>query len=69
MLPLSQKGLTAGSHPAYVTGDVTNATSLKQAADLLQGELFISCEGLLTYLNTSELEQAIHGKLISQMKN
>ena len=61
MLPLSQKVLTAGSHPAYVTGDVTNATSLKQAADLLQGELFISCEGLLTYLNTSELEQAIHG--------
>ena len=61
MLPLSQKVLTAGSHPAYVTGDVTNATSLKQAADLLQGELFISCEGLLTYLNNSELEQAIHG--------
>ena len=61
MLPLSQKVLTAGSHPTYVTGDVTNATSLKQAADLLQGELFISCEGLLTYLNNSELEQAIHG--------
>ena len=61
MLPLSQKVLAAGSHPAYVTGDVTNATFLKQAADLLQGELFISCEGLLTYLNTSELEQAIHG--------
>ena len=61
MLPLSQKVLAAGSHPTYVTGDVTNATSLKQAADLLQGELFISCEGLLTYLNTSELEQAIHG--------
>ena len=61
MLPLSQKVLAAGSHPAYVTGYVTNATSLKQAADLLQGELFISCEGLLTYLNTSELEQAIHG--------
>lgn len=61
MLPLSQKVMDAGTHPTYVTGDVTNATSLKQAADLLQGELFISCEGLLTYLNTSELEQAIHG--------
>ena len=61
MLPLSQKVLAEGSHPTYVTGDVTNAVSLKQAADLLQGELFISCEGLLTYLNTSELEQAIHG--------
>lgn len=61
MLLLSQKVLAAGSHPAYVTGDVTNAASLKQAADLLQGELFISCEGLLTYLNTSELEQAIRG--------
>ena len=61
MLPLAQKVLPAGSHPTYVTGDVTNATSLKQAADLLQGELFISCEGLLTYLNTSELEQAING--------
>ena len=46
---------------SFVTGDVTNTASLKQAADLLQGELFISCEGLLTYLNTSELEQAIHG--------
>ena len=61
MQPLAQKVLTAGSHPTYVTGDVTNATSLMQAAELLQGELFISCEGLLTYLNTSELEQAIHG--------
>ena len=61
MQPLAQKVLIAGSHPTYVTGDVTNATSLMQAAELLQGELFISCEGLLTYLNTSELEQAIHG--------
>ena len=61
MLPLSKKVLPEGKHPAYVTGDVTNATSLKEAADLLQGELFISCEGLLTYLNTSELEQAIRG--------
>ena len=60
MQPLAQKVLTAGSHPTYVTGDVTNATSLMQAAELLQGELFISCEGLLTYLNTSELEQAIN---------
>lgn len=61
MLPLSKKVLSEGNHPAYVTGDVTNATSLKQAADMLQGEIFISCEGLLTYLNTSELDQAIHG--------
>lgn len=61
MLPLAQKVITGGSHPTYVTGDVTNATTIKQAADMLDGELFISCEGLLTYLNTSELEQAIHG--------
>jgi anti-anti-sigma factor len=61
MQPLAQKVMPAGGHPTYVTGDVTNATSLMQAAELLQGELFISCEGLLTYLNTSELEQAIHG--------
>ena len=33
-------------HPAYVGGDATNAASLRAAADLLKGELLVSCEGL-----------------------
>ena len=61
MGPFSKKLFAGGSHPTYVAGDATNASSLKQAADQLNGELFISCEGLLTYLNKSELEQMIHG--------
>jgi anti-anti-sigma factor len=61
MMPLAEKLFDAGKHPAYMAGDATNAASLKAAADLLQGELFITCEGLLTYLNESELEQTIQG--------
>ena len=61
MGPLSEKVLAAGRHPVYMAGDATNAASLKQAADLLEGELFITSEGLLTYLNKSELEQTIQG--------
>lgn len=45
------------AHPVYVSGDATNAASLAGAADLMQGKLFISSEGLLQYLNRSELEQ------------
>lgn len=47
------------AHPVYVSGDATNAASLAEAADLMQGELFISSEGLLQYLNHSELEQLV----------
>ena len=61
MAPLAEQLFPAGEHPAYIAGDATNAASLKKAADLLEGELFITCEGLLTYLNKSELEQTIHG--------
>ena len=60
MAPLSEKLFASGKHPAYIAGDATNAASIKNAADLLEGELFITCEGLLTYLNKSELEQTIH---------
>ena len=48
-------------HPAYVGGDATNAASLKAAADLLDGELFISSEGLMQYLSADEAEQFIGG--------
>ena len=61
MGPLSEKLFAAGRHPAYIAGDATNASSIKNAADQLDGELFITCEGLLTYLNKSELEQTIQG--------
>lgn len=61
MAPLAEQLLTDAKHPTYVAGDATNASSLKSAADLLEGELFITCEGLLTYLNKSELEQTIRG--------
>ena len=61
MVPLAEKLFAAGAHPTYIAGDATNAASIKAAADLLEGELFITCEGLLTYLNKSELEQTIQG--------
>ena len=61
MIPLAEKLFTAGQHPVYIAGDATNGASIKNAADLLEGELFITCEGLLTYLNKSELEQTIQG--------
>ena len=59
MGPFVEKLFEKGSHPTYVVCDATNAASLKQAADQLEGELFISCEGLLTYLNKSEMDQMI----------
>jgi anti-anti-sigma factor len=61
MAPLAEKLFAAGNHPAYIAGDATNAASIKAAADMLKGELFVTCEGLLTYLNKSELEQTIKG--------
>ncbi len=48
-------------HSPYVGGDATNMASLCAAADLLDGELMISCEGLLTYLSKDELVQLIEG--------
>ena len=61
MAPLAEQLMDTATHPVYVSGDATNAASLKTAADLLKGELFITCEGLLIYLNKSELEQMIQG--------
>ena len=61
MAPLAEQLMDTATHPVYVSGDATNANSLKKAADLLKGELFITCEGLLIYLNKSELEQMIQG--------
>lgn len=48
-------------HATYVGGDATNAASLEAAADLMDGELFISCEGLMGYLSRDEQEQFIGG--------
>ena len=49
------------THATYVGGDATNAASLKSAANLLHGELMISCEGLILYLSKDEIEQLIGG--------
>ena len=61
MQAFAQKKYQDLKHPAYVGGDATNAASLKAAADLLDGELFISSEGLMQYLSADEAEQFIGG--------
>ena len=48
-------------HPVYIAGDATNAASLKQAADMLDGEILISCEGLTQYLSENEFVQFLGG--------
>ncbi|HAG68886.1 MAG TPA: hypothetical protein DCL38_02815 [Lachnospiraceae bacterium] len=48
-------------HPVYAAGDATNAASLKHAADMLDGEILISCEGLTQYLSRNEFEQFLGG--------
>lgn len=49
------------NHPVYFGGDATNAASLEAAADMMVGELFITCEGLMGYLSKDEQEQFIGG--------
>ena len=48
-------------HATYVGGDATNAASLESAAALMDGKLFITCEGLMGYLSKDEQEQFIGG--------
>lgn len=48
-------------HPVYLGGDATNAASLLAAADLLEGKIVVSCEGLSHYLSKDEFEQFIGG--------
>lgn len=48
-------------HRVFVGGDATNAASLLRAADMLEGELLVSCEGLLHYLTEDEADQLIGG--------
>ena len=48
-------------HPVYVGGDATNEASLKAAADHLDGEILISCEGLTGYLSADEADQFFNG--------
>ena len=50
-----------GLGKVYHGGDATNAASLNAAADRLEGEVLISCEGLLGYLSLSEFEQFLDG--------
>ena len=61
LLGFASKVGVGTAHPAYVGGDATNAASLLAAADLLGGELLISCEGLTQYLSADEFEQLIGG--------
>ncbi|MBR1853048.1 MAG: STAS domain-containing protein [Lachnospiraceae bacterium] len=49
------------THPVYMGGDATNAASLSSAADLMDGEVLISCEGLTQYLSVDEFEQLVGG--------
>lgn len=48
-------------HRVFVGGDATNGEALIRAADMLEGELLISCEGLLHYLTEDEADQLIGG--------
>ena len=57
----AEKKYPDAKHAVYIGGDATNAASLKAAADFMDGELFISCEGLTGYLSKDELEQFISG--------
>ena len=50
-----------GLGKVYHGGDATNAASLTAAADGLEGEVLISCEGLLGYLSLPEFEQFLDG--------
>lgn len=61
MAVFAQKLFPQTSHPLYVGGDATNAASLAEAADQMEGELFITSEGLLQYLSRNELIQTIQG--------
>ena len=50
-----------GIGKVYHGGDATNAASLSAAVDGFEGEVLISCEGLLQYLSPSEFEQFLDG--------
>lgn len=50
-----------GLGKVYHGGDATNAASLNAAVEGFEGEVLISCEGLLGYLSLSEFEQFLDG--------
>ena len=58
---LQKMAETLGISGAYVAGDATNAASLTAAAERLNRNILISCEGLLSYLSTDEFEQLLGG--------
>ena len=61
LLSFASKAGIGSVHPVYVGGDATNAASLMEAANLLKGQLLISCEGLTQYLSADEFQQLIGG--------
>lgn len=61
MNKVAKKSKIKLKHDVYVSGDATNPSSLIEAADMLDGEVFITSEGLLQYLSENELEQMIEG--------
>ena len=50
-----------GKRSVFVGGDATNAATLIRAADMLPGELLVSCEGLLHYLTEDDADHLIGG--------
>ncbi len=50
-----------GLGKVYHGGDATNAASLNAAVEGFEGEVLISCEGLLQYLSPSEFDQFLDG--------
>lgn len=54
---LDDKLFADRTHPSYIGGDATNAASIMAAADLMDGELFISSEGLTAFFSHDEMIQ------------
>lgn len=50
-----------GKHTPYISADATNPSTIIKASEYLNGEVFISCEGLIMYLSLDELQELISG--------
>lgn len=53
--------VTNGKHTPYISADATNPSTIIKAAEGLNGEVFISCEGLILYLTFDELQEFVSG--------
>lgn len=58
---LDKNLLSGKAHSSYLGVDATNSASLMAAADLMEGEIFISSEGLMGYFSKDELLQFLGG--------